>query len=355
MRQTIKKHFGYILTGLHKQEIFLDLTESNRVINVIIGKMGTCKSVILGQLQPFATFGTLDERNQDDPILPEKNGLKEISFKDGNNIYKIRHDYQWKNDKHVIKSYFTKNGEELNLTGSTTNFKTLVFSNLGLEQSMMPFLRLGSNVTNLIDMKTADRKAFINSMLSDTAVYTMLYKKLNDDLRLVNSQITVLTNKMAKASKGDIDAVKNEYTNLRESIASIENENKAINKEIDTCLGQISYALNGQSLDAFSSNIETQENRKKDLETEAASLKNKIDAIRRTHPTMLQLVKDQGNIEAQIAAATAQSIKYDQEYRALIIDIDSARKQLLVSQNIEQIDSLKEQFEDILINMIHQH
>ena len=86
------KNFSHIYSGLGKYSIDLDFSKTHKTMNVIIGKMGSCKTVILGHLQPFATFGTLDVRNQDEIIIPGKNGQKILIVQDGENIYWIQHD-----------------------------------------------------------------------------------------------------------------------------------------------------------------------------------------------------------------------------------------------------------------------
>ena len=56
------KNFIHIYSGMGKYEVELDLRESNKQINIFIGKMGSGKTAILGHLQPFASYGTLDAR-----------------------------------------------------------------------------------------------------------------------------------------------------------------------------------------------------------------------------------------------------------------------------------------------------
>ena len=87
------KNFLHIYSGLNKTEVEIDLRNSNKVINIIIGKMGSCKSVILGHLQPFSGFGTLDARSQDGIILEGENGEKIIDYEKGDTHYHIVHKY----------------------------------------------------------------------------------------------------------------------------------------------------------------------------------------------------------------------------------------------------------------------
>ena len=174
------KNFAHILSGLGKYEIDLNLRGNHKLINLIIGKMGSCKTVILGHLQPFSNFGTLDSRNQDDIVIKEKNGLKILEITDGDDSYVVKHDYRWKKDHHMIKSFIEKNGVELNPSGSVTNFRSIVELELGIDPEFLVLLRLGANVTNIIDKKATDRKAYMASRLSEADMYVTLYKKLND-------------------------------------------------------------------------------------------------------------------------------------------------------------------------------
>ena len=93
------KNFAHIYSGLDKTDISLNFEDEN-IINIFIGKMGSGKSAILGHLQPYASYGTLDVRNSDKQILEEKDGLKEITFTHGTDTFTIQHKYTWnKNSK----------------------------------------------------------------------------------------------------------------------------------------------------------------------------------------------------------------------------------------------------------------
>ena len=106
-------------------------------INVIIGEMGSGKTTILSHLQPWATVGSLDERNTDGIIIEEMNGHKYLVFQNGADIYEITHSWKWEKDHHSLKSYFKKNGEELNPNGNQSSFKELVELEMGIDQSFL--------------------------------------------------------------------------------------------------------------------------------------------------------------------------------------------------------------------------
>ena len=161
------KNFIHIYAGMNKKEITLDLSESNKKINIFIGKMGSGKSSVLGHLQPFATYGTLDIRNQEDLVIPGEDGVKEIDYLHNGIFYQICHKYTWnKNTKsHTTKSFIKMNGKEMNENGNVGTFKEIIKTEFGIDQNFLRLLRLGPNVSNLINMKSTERKSFIASLL----------------------------------------------------------------------------------------------------------------------------------------------------------------------------------------------
>lgn len=198
------KNFIHIYSGMGKYEIYLDLDKDPKRINIFIGKMGSGKSSILGHLQPFARYGTLDIRNQDDLILPDKDGVKKITFIHNKDVYEITHNYSWnKGSKtHNIKSYIKLNDEELNENGNTKSFKEIIRKHFGIDQNFLRILRLGPNVSNLINMKSTERKSFVSSLIKDTEVYLYLYQKLAEEYRNINSTLSVLSGKLLSANNG---------------------------------------------------------------------------------------------------------------------------------------------------------
>ena len=86
------KNFAHIYSGMNKDEVEI-VFDNDNPINIFIGKMGSGKTAILGHLQPFSTYGSLDSRNQDKQILPEKDGVKEIDIIRGEDVYSIYHKF----------------------------------------------------------------------------------------------------------------------------------------------------------------------------------------------------------------------------------------------------------------------
>jgi hypothetical protein len=79
-----------------------------------------------------------------------------------------------------------------------SSFKEIIKTELDIEQDYLKLTRLGSNVTNFIDLKTTDRKSFMGKILEEVDVYLKYFKKVSTDMREVKSVISHLIDKLTK-------------------------------------------------------------------------------------------------------------------------------------------------------------
>ena len=245
------KNFIRIYSGLNKREIELDFTHSNKKVNVFVGKMGSGKTTILGHLQPFADYGTLDVHNREEAILEGEDGLKEIDFLHDGHIYSIKHVYTWNKstETHNTKSFIQLDGQELNENGNVTSFREQIRIHFGIDQSFLRILRLGPNVANVINMKSTERKAFIATLLKETEIYALLYKKLSEDLRNLNSALTVLSNKLISLSSDQQSAFEAEAEDLEDQLQDLTKQIEKLKKSMAMLMGINSSLTNGAKLD----------------------------------------------------------------------------------------------------------
>lgn len=342
-------NFAHVYSGLGIRDIYLDLSKNHKVINVIIGKMGSCKTVILGHLQPFATFGTIDSRNQDGVIIAGEDGLKEIHIRTEDHLYKITHTYTWKNGHHVLKSFILEDDRDLNPSGSPTNFKLLVEAKLELEQNMLTLLRLGPNVTNMIDMGASARKSFMSSLLQDTEIYTMLYKKLNEDLRNMTAQVSVMTNRLAKVSKGNILEVKTRYEEVKDQIQVHLKELEDLQKKINDLDVEIRSSTNGMSIAEYTQqmkklqdSVEDTNHKIEDLEKEIQSLSEKAES-----KSINEILVEIGSNSQKEQSNSLRLLELDSKYQTSKKKLDALQEAILVSQSEEQLSLLKSQYQQI--------
>ena len=336
------RNFIFIQSGMNRREVTLDFSECNKKINIFIGKMGSGKSSILGHLQPFADYGTLDVRNKADAIIPGEDGLKEIDFlHDGHNI-EIQHVYSWNKSTqaHSTKSFIRIDGRELNENGNVSSFKELIRLHFGIDQSFLRLLRLGPNVANVINMKSTERKAFIASLLKETEVYTMLYKKLSDDQRNLNGVLTVLNNKLISLSSDKQNELKAEVDDLDDDLRDLSTQIDNLKDSISRLKG-INHSLLGKlktDLPTELERLETlQESEKIHLDDIIKSLEElPTEGVEQLSSQYAESVSKLNSIEEELLRIQTR-LESNQTERNRLTDI------LLISDHSEQIAELEKQ------------
>lgn len=199
-------NFASIYVGMKLKKIYIDLSKGINIINLLVGPNGSGKTSILSNLHPFAYPGNMDVRSGTELILENHDGYKEVGVLDNDGSeYVIKHFYMFKNKNRTMKSFISKNGVEMNPNGNVSSFMEVVQLELGLEPEFLKLLRLGSNVTSFINMKSLDRKKFTSQLLSDVDIYTTFYKKINDDSRALKTLIKSATDKLTRLNIQDLD------------------------------------------------------------------------------------------------------------------------------------------------------
>ena len=229
----ILENFSNIDTAMSARRIEIDFREVKNKIILLIGPNGSGKTSLLSLLTPFATVGGLDIRNSSNLILEGKNGYKEIEIVNKNDTYVIKHFYTAKKpDGHSVKSYIMKNGAELNPNGNVSSFKEYVKDELNVEIDYLKLIRLGSNVTSMIDLTETERKTFMNKLLSDADIFLNFFKKVNNDLKQLKELISHAIDKQNRLGIVSIDDVENTIHNYELQLINKQNEYDTISSKI---------------------------------------------------------------------------------------------------------------------------
>lgn len=238
-------NFAGIFTAMKRTKLEIDFSigNPNTLINILAGGNGSGKTTLLSMLQPFAYVGTLDIRSGVELILPDKDGYKEIHYVDNDDEYIIKHHYTKSSKGRTIKSFISKNGTELNENGNVTSFKELVLSELGIEQDHLKLIRLGSNVTNFINMKVSERKSFTTDLLNDIEMYNTIYKKISENTRLHSSLIKSVSDRISRLNIYSEDAVQEEINIKEEQIRALDIEIEKCNISIGNYDGELQIIL----------------------------------------------------------------------------------------------------------------
>lgn len=218
------ENFIGIYAGTLKKSIEIDFTKNNKnKIIMLLGKNGAGKSVILSALTPLR--GTNDERNSNF-IIEDENGYKEIHIVNGKDKYVIKHFYG--NNSSKNKSFISKNGKELNENGGIKTFNTIVSSELDIDDDYLKVGRIGSNVTNFIDLKTAERKKFINKFIPNIDDYLAAFETVKNKFSDMDKQLKLLTIQLSKYR--DYDTIKYEKEQSEKFIKKSKDDYEEYNK-----------------------------------------------------------------------------------------------------------------------------
>lgn len=219
-----------ILTGSDKNSIEIDFSNSSNKIISIQGCNGSGKSTLISALTPFSSVSSsIDERGSLSFIKEKLDGYKEIHYRDGEDNFIIKHFFKaQKQGGHSVKSYFSKNGKELNVNGNVTSFNDLVEIHFGLTPEMIRLLRLGSNVNSFINLPTAKRKEYIGRLIKELEKYISIYKKVGDDLKVLRVLISTNSSNIAKCNISNLDNEVKEILNLKKKLETTLKEKEKI-------------------------------------------------------------------------------------------------------------------------------
>ena len=232
------ENFINIKAGMKKTKIEIDLSKGKNNLVLLCGPNGSGKTSLLSELHPFANSGNMDVRGETNLIIDGKDGYKEIHIKDGNDVFIIKHHYLFSKKTKSVKSFISKNDVELNPNGNVKSFKETVSEQLGIDHELLKLMRLGSNVTSLINMKSTNRKNFATKLFSDIEVYNGFYKKVSEEYRNIRAVMKSIADKINKfnvqdesefdkqiyLSQQEIESNKIDREHIQREIVTIENE-----------------------------------------------------------------------------------------------------------------------------------
>ena len=122
--------------------------------------------------------------NRKDIVIPNQLGEKIIDLENNGNLYHIEHFYGKKN-----KSFISKNNIELNENGNIKSFNQITKEELGIDGDYFKLGRIGSNVSNFIDLKASDRKKYITDFIPSIDEYLNAFDIVKNKYTTYNSQI----------------------------------------------------------------------------------------------------------------------------------------------------------------------
>ena len=342
------QNFKGLYSGLGKYNVTIDFKNLTNIITVIIGEMGSGKTTILSHLQPWASVGSLDERNSDGIIIEEMNGSKHLIFQEDTDVYDILHQWKWEKDHHSLKSFFKKNGTELNPNGNQSSFKELVELEMGIDQNFLRLARLGPNVSNLIEMTATARKEFVAERLSEVDLYLALYKSMNERAKVLTAQSQLLAKKFNGITEDTVDSARKSLKTLQENIDDMHREVVNINGSIGMILGECQALLDGKDLKMYQDEIDSLCEEKDSLYKRRSSIESDIDSFSVKYSDVSEVDKEIGKIEAIINSNTQSITNLQEPKQQAEAKVDKLTKLKAASSNTAYVEQLSQTYSSLL-------
>lgn len=335
-------NFINIVTAFNTETIEIDFSKSNNNVVLLTGPNGSGKTSILSCLHPFPTNGNMDVRSDNPIIVPRENGYKEIHISDGDDLYIIQHFYTRNGDKHIIKSYIQKNGVELNENGNVTSFKEIVEKELGLEQDYMKLTRLGSNVTNFIDMKRQERKNFTGKIISEADIYLSYHKKIMADKNKVNIQINHTSDLIRRLQVDDLGELKKAQKSLQHQIEDLTAKIEKANSELSV----LQYQLNDcGDISAMRERIQEKEKELKHIQkalARASEIKISISTLKSMiEESKIAILKAKSALDTNVITRTGILNQLD----SIANEIDSIRREISRIEDDQNVKDMEANIE----------
>ena len=335
-------NFINIVTAFNTETIEIDFSKSNNNVVLLTGPNGSGKTSILSCLHPFPTNGNMDVRSDNPIIVPRENGYKEIHISDGDDLYVIQHFYTRNSDKHIIKSYIQKNGVELNENGNVTSFKEIVEKELGLEQDYMKLTRLGSNVTNFIDMKRQERKNFTGKIISEADIYLSYHKKIMADKNKVNIQINHTSDLIRRLQVDDLGELKKAQKSLQHQIEDLTSKIEKANSELSV----LQYQLNDcGDIPAMRERIQEKEKELKHIQkalARASEIKISISTLKSMiEEAKIAILKAKSALDTSVITRTGILNQLD----SIANEIDSIRREIARIEDDQNVKDMEANIE----------
>lgn len=323
----ILKNFSAVKNAMDTNSIEIDFSSAINKICLIIGKNGSGKTTILSMLHPFADLGNLDIRNGNGLVLDGKEGYKEIHIKRKNDIYVIKHYYTpHKGKNHSVKSYISKNDVELNINGNVSSFKEYVRMELQIEPDYLKLIRLGSNVTSLIDLSATERKNFMSKIMDDIGVFLEYFKSVNNKIKQLSEMISHSVDKLNRLGIVDKKEFKREIEELRILKESEERKYIEENKKLPL-------------LNSIIDNIE-----------DSINLKSNLNKVERKYNKMRDILDNKNKYES------FEVEYYNKKIKKLESSIDSSNNEYnsniaLIQNSLQHLNTLQEQLRSYEIQL----
>lgn len=228
------KNFARIATGLQVTDLFINFKKLTHEFYLLIGKNGTGKTSILHTIHPFAYNSSIgDNVPNAEFIVDGQDGEKIVHYKIDDDIYEIRHMYLRKPDGSIsVKSFISKNDEELNSSGTVSTFKEIIQEVFELDETYLGLLSLGNTVSGFVEYTGGDRKQLITKVFTKLNVYGKYYKNASLEARNLKSVLNNVTTKLDRYNTYNKDEAKRTVMQIEKKIEELSDQLQNLSVEI---------------------------------------------------------------------------------------------------------------------------
>ena len=320
-----------------KNDIELDLAGDKCIL--IKGRTGSGKSYLLNSIHPYSNS---NRHYKEYAIYPYKRGYKEIRYTDKENEYIIRHEYIPNNrGSHSCKSYFSKNGEELNENGNNDSFKEFVKKFLNYSNDVSSFSLLSVKSSGFIDSTPVNRNTILFSLIESDSM-KMSKDNLQSHITDNNSRIKlyketrdeIITNRNIKEDEGTLEILIKEVPLIEERIESLIKEREKV--LIDLSLFKERNSIDIKLLNSIVSYLDSVEDIIKE---------NNLKYIK-------DLVKYTQDIKVIIADRTSKYSSLESERKELYNKVQQMSNYNTIKSKLKSIEESKEQLESKITQFI---
>ena len=346
------ENFALVEAGMKLNTLELDFRKSSNTVTLITGNNGTGKTGLLSNLHPFATLGHLEARDDMDLIIPGKNGKKTCIFRTKKHEYYIEHNYTWvgENRSRTIKSYIQKDGVELNSAGLSGKFQEIVQREFDIDVNFLKLIRLGSNVTNFVELTAAGRISFISRLLSAIEKYNKANKLIRDRANELNANLKASTKKMEQLGISDISILREDIERKKKLLVHLKEERDKVIAEFYSYKGKV----HRDGMDECESKMDELRSREKEIKNSIAHLKKPVHVhikLGDEEPNKYYTRKIEENtkthrrITERLSEVLAKRNNLDDERSKLQQQVDGLITRIQLKNAEENIEKLKENIE----------
>lgn len=235
------ENFARIATGLQVNTLKIDFSKLTNELFLLIGKNGSGKTSILHTIHPFAYNTSIgDNIPNSEFIVAGMDGEKYIKYLVDDDIYEITHKYLRKDDNISVKSFISRNGEELNASGTVNTFKDIIFDVFELDETYLGLLSLGNTVKGFVEYTGGDRKQLMSKIFTKLNIYGRYYKNASQEVRNLKSVLNNVTAKLDKYNSFDREEAKRTLLQIEQKMESLSDSIKELSIRIGGLTQKIS-------------------------------------------------------------------------------------------------------------------